>query len=254
MWQTPVTDRTQDDVDYAKVNYSLDLPEQFKAAQNHTDWNRLSINMYYVANVLTNYGFQIRLNGNPSRGLHDIPSVSEINDYREDLKTIRHALHSFDSYTWEEFDMLDQTWDELDDRGLEASEYFSRHPIPELPYNYFEKINIIEEISLALYEVVQAYGNLFRVSGTFASGQLSYLPRFIEPHVCDMIWLEWDLMDRTWDEIDAEERTADVYFNKCFDPELDMTWDDWDELDRTWQEIDDENRTAEQFFWRRING
>jgi len=252
MWQTPVTDRTQDDVDYAKSNYTLDLPEQFKAAQNHTDWNRFSINLYYLAMILRNRGYQISLRGKPNRTSRDIPPHSEINQYRLDLQQVRRAMFALDGMTWREWDAKGLTWEQIDARSLEAEEYFSNNPIPELPYNHFEKINDIERISDILHEIIQVYGNLFRVSGTFVSGQLSYLPRFIEPHVCDMIWLEWDLMNRTWAQIDAEGRTAEMYFNKCFDPELYMTWAYWDDLDRTWPQIDDEGRTAEQYFWRRI--
>lgn len=250
MWQTPVTDRTRADVDHAREHRGD--PQLHKGAQNFVDWNRLARNMYYVARILEDRGYQIKLTVKANWALGDIPRHSEINQFREDLKQIRRALYAFDGMTWAEFDAQDSNWTQIDARGREASEYFSRNPLPELPYTYYEKINEIERISGVLNDIIQQYGNLYRVSGTFFSGQLSYLPHFIEPHNCEMIWAEWDALDRTWEQIDMERRSASMYFNRCYDPDLEMSWSEWDAASLTWEEIDARNRTATEYFWKRV--
>lgn len=254
MWITPVTDRTLNDVEYARSVDRKNMPELLKGIQNYSDWNRLAINMYHLAGILENYGHQITLrvkanwkSGDAAAGVPaDVPKRSDIDQFRQDLKRLRRALYPFDNYTWEEWH--GRTWTELDTMDLDSSEYFSKHPLPELPYTHYEKINEIERISGVLEEIVQTYGNLFRVSGTFSSGQLSYLPRFIEPHDCAMRWIDFDLMNRTWAEVDDEQRTAELFFNKCHDPYNQMMWSEWNTLNRMWAQIDAEGRTAQDYF------
>lgn len=250
MWQTPVTDRTQDDVDYAREHRN----EQsvLIGAQNYTDWNRLTRNMAYIANALNDYGYGINITCRCTWYPGDIPRVHEIEAVRDNLNTLRHALYGFYGKTWAEWMEPGYTWAELDAQGKTAIDYFSTRSMPDLPYTQYLKINNLEEWTRDLNNLIGEINGRFRVSGTFASGQLSYLPRFIQPHNCDMIWAEWDSYDRTWAQIDAEGRAANVYFNKCFEPEIYMDWQYWDDLDRTWAQIDAEGRTAQDYFRKDI--
>lgn len=57
-WQTPVTDRTKSDVDYAKANESNS--EHNKGALNYTDLNRIEGNYKYAADILREGGYFVK--------------------------------------------------------------------------------------------------------------------------------------------------------------------------------------------------
>lgn len=253
MWIEPVFNRTQDDVDYAKANYSLDLPEQFKAAQNYSDWNRLIGNMHHLAELLKDHGHTIELSTrefgrytvaewnalgrtvtaidarnrtastyyedqNIGRyRLGDIPFTHEIQMVQDDLGKLRYALFAMMNYTVAEWESKGQAVAEINARGRTAQEFYSRLPVPRLPYTHFQKINDIEEITLALRNIIDSIKHLYRVSGTFQSGQLSYLPRFVEYEIPEpefMTVAEFNALRRTVLEIRAEERTAADFFRR----------------------------------------
>lgn len=249
MWTAPVTNRTLEDVEYARAHRNDDTLH--KGAQNFSDWNRLAVNMYHLAELLENYGYVLTLRVRPNWKPGEIPYVREIDRFRIDLQQLRRAVYLFNSYTVAEWEGLGQTCAEIDARGRMAVEYYSKQPVPDLPYTHFEKINEIEKISGWLEETIAAIKKLYRPAGTFSAGQLSCLPRFVEPHRCDMTVLDFNLLYRTVEEMREENRTARQFYDKCFDPWANMTVQEFNDLNRTVAEIDAENRTASEYYRRR---
>ena len=210
MWLPPVTDRTQQDVDFAKENRNR--PYLLKGAQNYTDWNRISRNLYYLADVLDRRGFTIRLDGRQDWTVGGLWKTSDICNYREDLKQIRNAFRPFGEDTWDTIHARDFTWEQVNARELETTEYFSFIPIPELPYTHYEKINEFERLTALLESILERYGQSYQVSGTFGSGQVAYLPHLVEPDTHDMMWMEWDFAQQTWRQMKQKGTNAKNYF------------------------------------------
>lgn len=212
MWTTPVIDRTLEDVQYAKEQQGK--PELNKGAQNYTDWNRLVGNIYHIASVMGNYGFSVPLNSKAIWAIGDIPQVHEIKQIRTDLQTLRYYLYGFFGYTALEWNALSRTAAELDAEGRTAENYFSKQQIPDLPYTHYVKINHLEQLALDLWQVIDNIKGRYHIAGTYYAGQQSTLPRFIETYDDFLTSLEFDMLDRTAAQIDAENRTAADYFRR----------------------------------------
>ena len=118
MWQTPVIDRTQSDVEYARDNRGS--ASLLKGAQNYTDWRRLALNMYSLAITLQDYGQEIALHCKYNWKMGDIPTWQEIAEIRKDLIYLRELSKSYTGYTFLEWDELKQTWESLNQKKLNA--------------------------------------------------------------------------------------------------------------------------------------
>ncbi len=211
-WIPPVTDRTQTDVDFANANRND--PANYKGAQNNTDWQRLTSNMYHLAGVLRDYGYDVILHSRLVWDVGYIPRDNEVYQILEDLVCLRHALLGYFNYSWQQWDGLGRNWAQIDSRKRMSVDYFSSIWLPRMPMTYYEKINILEEWTRLLLEAIEQTKPLLRVSGTFSSGQATYLPRFIDVELEYMDWIGWDSLLRAWTAIDLEQKIAADYFKK----------------------------------------
>lgn len=224
-----IYDRTISDVTYANENRSA--VEQLKGAQGSVAWNRLTGNMYYLAGLLTKYGYSVTMHSKYNWygerwendvlvGGADIPTVAEVQQIKDDLGLLQNSVLGVVGYTWSEWGSLGRSWQEIDERNRTAQRYFEKfnyfanYPLPMLPWTHFEKINDVEEITFVLDTVIDSIKRLFRFSGTFGAGQLSYLPHFVEVVTDAMSWIEFDQLQRTWEQMDAEQRTAANFFRR----------------------------------------
>lgn len=127
MWLSPVWDRTQADVDFARENRNN--PEHLKGALNYSDWARITGNIYYLAEMLTAYGRPVTVTCKNEWSMHDIPKASEIQHVRDDLDKVRRAFYI----------MKDTP------------------STPMLPLNHYKKINDMERI---LHDVETLFANM----------------------------------------------------------------------------------------------
>lgn len=153
MWIQPIFDRTQIDVDYAKKNRNNS--EHLKGAQNYSDWERLTGNMYYLADNLNKQGYFVQIicrniwnkpaPSNPK--IEDIPTYNEIKQIKDDIDKLRLAYYTMNST-----------------------------PLtPDLPLNHFEKINDMEKI---LFDINKIFENMlisFNYCGEFYSGEMGFI-------------------------------------------------------------------------------
>lgn len=248
MWKAPVTDRTQDDVDYARQHAGE--AEPCKGAQNSGDWNRLAQNLCHIAGALESQGYDVPLPLRATWPRGYIPRERGVIALRDALFALRYQLPALGGKTWAEWE--GRSWGELEAEGRFAGDYFASMALPELPYTQYEKVNLLEEWTRRLYLLAGQLPGCFRVAGTLASGQVAVLPRYITLRDCRMMWAEWEAPERSWAEIDAEGRGARLYFDRCYDPDNAMTAAEWDALGRRWVEIDREDRKAEDYFKRVI--
>lgn len=248
MWKQPITTRT-----IADVNFARDNPNDTRnliGAMNASDWNRITGNMYEIAAILTRFGYNVILKSRNDWTDTDIPTTEEIEQIRADIFTLRFALLGLMDYNWTAWEALNQTWITIDNRDRTADSYFAKLPVPALPWTDFQKINDVETIMLNMLDIVNTIKESFIMSGTFNSGQQSYLPHFIDAKEIWYTWDEWDALNRTWNEIYALGRTADEFFRRSNFTSFHGTWNDINALNRTWEDIDNENRPAIIFFHR----
>lgn len=209
----PIFDRTIADVDHAKA--TREYYEQLKGAQGFVAWNRLTGNMHRMAIMLTGYGYNITLTCKTNWLRGSKPTVGEVTLIRSDLALLRQTLKSLMNYSWSEWTLAALSWQEINNRNRDTEGYFSRIPLPFLPWTHFEKINDVEEITFILDQIIESIKHLFRISGTFASGQVSYLPHFVEvPESDDLTWLDWNLLQKSWQEINDRHRTKENFFKR----------------------------------------
>lgn len=131
-WITPITDRTQADVnlvlEYDSIGYNNLTPEQksvwnagMKGALNASDLNRIENNIKFLANSLELYNLNIKTNWQMS----DVPRNNDFNRILSNLNAVKDKAR-------ERFSIdLPET--------------------PSLPLNGFEKINDIENILYIIY-------------------------------------------------------------------------------------------------------
>ena len=115
-WIKPITDRTIEDVDFARRNpWSLD---NLKGAFNSSDMNRISGNILYYIQYPLHWEEYLKTNwkGNDST-IPDIPRERDFIDLVTALTYLRGGYFNL-----------------------------TLPSVPELPYNTYEKINIIETI------------------------------------------------------------------------------------------------------------
>ena len=98
-----ITDRTQADVDYVSqlnilgwqnmnAQQRSDYLAGLKGAYNATDMNRVGNAVSYVAQRLTNCGYTVHINPKVDWQIGDIPTVSNLTAYLDDVRAIRAAL------------------------------------------------------------------------------------------------------------------------------------------------------------------
>lgn len=98
-----ITDRTQADVDYVSqlnilgwesmnAQQRSDYLAGLKGAYNATDMNRVGSAVAYVAQRLTDAGYMVNVNPRLDWQIGDIPTVSDLTAYLDDVRAIRAAL------------------------------------------------------------------------------------------------------------------------------------------------------------------
>lgn len=133
-WIIPVTDRTQADVDHAKEltaigwrGMTAEQKEEYlsglKGCMNRADLKRIENDIQILLDAMeissTSY----------AGDLPELPTENYFEQMRDNVMSIRNSRYGIHSNT---------------------------PPVPELPYNTFEKINDIEKILADLYEIVSA--------------------------------------------------------------------------------------------------
>lgn len=133
IWQTPVTDRTQEDVEHAKQILALDWTDMdaaqkeeylagLKGCLNREDLERIENNIQILLDVL-----EIEAESSVEN-VADIPKEDYFAKMKDNVSAIRKAycIHE------------------------------STPAVPELPYNTWQKYNDIEQILADVYEVVSS--------------------------------------------------------------------------------------------------
>jgi len=165
-WITPITDRTQIDVDYIKAlrtsinnlgwdNVSIEdkdiwLNGNLKGAWNYTDGNRVIENTIYLRDTLNSYGYTVSFADQPLLTMDSLPYiVSVIQVMIANIIAVRDVFYVNPDYPLILGSQTDTT--------------------------YVEANNI--EINLLMtYELILEMIDGFRVCGTFACGQDIRLP------------------------------------------------------------------------------
>lgn len=136
----PVFDRTEFDVSYA-ITHRND-PEHLKGAQNYTDWNRLTQNIHYLADLLSSFGYSAIITCKNDWQKRDMPTMSEVANIRNNLEKLRKAFFMF--------------------RGSVNT--------PNLPLNTYQKINDAERILFEIDGAIAIMAKSFRPLNTFWVG------------------------------------------------------------------------------------
>lgn len=137
----PILDRTQADVDYARLNRNNTQP--LKGTQNYLDWARLTGNIYFLAEKLTEYGYSVSVNSKQIWKVTDIPTENEINQIRIDVEKLRNAFITLQSTP----------------------------NIPLLPLNNYLKINDMEQIIFDINMLMENMVNDFIFSNEIYSAE-----------------------------------------------------------------------------------
>lgn len=112
---TPITDRTQADVNYARAYPYSSTPN--KGAINHTDLNRIESNCEYLASQLNHYGYSVNITVKTNWTMMDFPYQSKIDRIRNNINAIINAYHNlqgrpdiryWDSLDWNDANSLEQ--------------------------------------------------------------------------------------------------------------------------------------------------
>jgi len=144
MWQTPITDRTLADVEFANAN--RDSPEPLKGMRNASDLNRISNNMRYISNLLLLLGIATpEITCKCDWLITDFPRESDIRKYQTDLNALR-----------------------------TVGNVLTTTPLtPDLPYTHYQKLNDIEQIIHDLHIIIGRVVNSFIGTGEIGCGELS---------------------------------------------------------------------------------
>ena len=98
VWTTPITDRTANDVAYAKANQneSADL----KGAWNISDANRVINNTIYLRDLLNQYGYTVEFDDQPLLTEADFPyRDSVIKVMKDNINAVVNAFYEFNNPT-----------------------------------------------------------------------------------------------------------------------------------------------------------
>jgi len=146
-WIQPIFDRTQADVEYAKTHRNS---VELKGAQNALDWNRLTNNIHWLSQALSEIGYIIHVNCK-------LVWEKDVVDTRSEIVTIKEDLERLLTF------MIDLM-----------------RPVPELPFNTFAKINIIESYTFDLWQInlwLNRYDSDI-ICGTSFSGNILRIQHF----------------------------------------------------------------------------
>lgn len=120
MWQKPIYDRTQADVDLIKLDPTN---ANNKGAYNYTDLNRIENNCKYVMNLLNNSGLfyiPVIIKVKTDWNVRDIPHIKEINRIRQNIITLMNGMRLGDGYKEIEFsDTMDYIKANILEKDLE---------------------------------------------------------------------------------------------------------------------------------------
>jgi len=125
MWRQPIIDRTLSDVEYAK-NFSSE--EDLKGTLNVSDWIRITENIYYLSELLTKYGYKVKVKCKIDWSKDYIPRVSDVEQIKTDINSLKSA-----------YIILSTT-----------------PQTPNLPYTLYTKINDIEKILLDINNLLKS--------------------------------------------------------------------------------------------------
>jgi len=142
VWVQPIVDRTQADVDYADANRGNLTPN--KGARNGSDLERITGNLRYLRDELTELGYTIPpLISLTEWPMDFIPRYSDIDKIRVDVQTIRNV-------------------------GLVSPH--TPH-VPPLPYLAYQKLNDIEKILFDVNTIMEGIPSAFIYSDEIQSGE-----------------------------------------------------------------------------------
>ena len=146
-WIEPVFDRTIADVNYARENRND--PQHLKGAINYSDWNRITGNVHYLADLLTEHGYNIVAACKTIWAPGEVPPAAEIQKIHNDLDSIETGYNKL----------------------------MHSPPNPDAPWNQYQKINDVEQILFDTLYMFDLMARSFKPCGTFCSGQVFFLPR-----------------------------------------------------------------------------
>ena len=92
MWQEPIYDRQQYDVDLIKLDPTN---ENTKGAFNYDDLNRIESNCEYIKDLLNNSGLfyiPISISVKTDWNMSDIPKIQDINRVRDNIITLKNNM------------------------------------------------------------------------------------------------------------------------------------------------------------------
>ena len=127
-FSTLVTDRTQQDVDYVRqlidklLNDTATDAEKaewdsftLKGAYNYTDLNRVGAAVAYVSGRLLECGTSVDVSPKQDWSESDTPTVSQMEQYRSDVATLRDALAAMPTTPQAPTTMENLTWGKAND-------------------------------------------------------------------------------------------------------------------------------------------
>lgn len=172
MWQKPIYDRTQADVDLIKLDPTN---ANNKGAYNYTDLNRIENNCKYVMNLLNNSGlfyYPIIVETKTDWTMKDIPHIKDINRIRKNIITLINGVNLGDEYKEIEFsNTMDYIKANILEKDLELVKNLMASCKREV-----QKCNMFFCGTRGLYalpsenEVYSKFGEMKKYVGTFYSG------------------------------------------------------------------------------------
>ena len=141
-WISPVFDRTQSDVDYAKAQIkSGENLSELKGCFNVTDINRIENNTRYIADRLNVLSYANTI----TTKVWDIAGVPDVSEVARLINNVASLINA----------------------------YYLPEGAPSLPSTLltFEQVNSLEKILYMIKHLLDEEENQFRYSGTFNSGE-----------------------------------------------------------------------------------
>lgn len=139
-WTTPITDRTQEDVTYARTHQ--DSSKYLKGAFNYTDWNRVRNNYYYLVSLLASGGIYFPWSSITGATERLLVTKQMIDVIRDDIFSLANPYL----------------------RGLGFSEF------PKSEFLGFEEVNEWERIEQTAYDTFEKIKKEYIFCGTIDSG------------------------------------------------------------------------------------
>ena len=141
-WISPVFDRTQSDVDYAKAQIkSGENLSELKGCFNVTDINRIENNTRYIADRLNVLSYANTI----TTKVWDIAGVPDVSEVARLINNVASLINA----------------------------YYLPEGAPSLPNTLltFEQVNSLEKMLYMIKHLLDEEENQFRYSGTFNSGE-----------------------------------------------------------------------------------